>query len=139
MSRHSRISLLLITIVDASLVGCSTSIPDLKEWSDPIIGHPISIIAENDKHPGSYASRIRWMEKCPLDNGHWVHVHPDRIGCEIHFEVGIDGNVVGYQPVGEGCSDQGLARCVVITGNHRTGTGGAGISPAPHGKKCLFT
>lgn len=104
--RQHRISLLLIASIDASLVGCSTSIPDLKDWADPIIGHPIAIVSEGDKHPGTYASRIGWVEKTyPLDNGHWIYVHPDRIGCEIHFEVGADGNVVGYRPVGEGCRD----------------------------------
>lgn len=106
MFRHTLISLLLIAIVDALLAGCSTSIPGLKEWAEQSVGRPIAELRDLDQHPGSYASRIQWVEKTyPLEYGHWVYVHPDRIGCEIHFEGGIDGNVVSYTPVGEGCRD----------------------------------
>jgi nicotinamidase-related amidase len=101
------VSFPLIAAAAVFIPGCTTSIPGLKEWADPIIGHPIFIISENDNHPGSYAHRIGWVKKTyTLDNGHWVYVHPDRIGCEIHFEVGADGNVIGYRPVGEGCPDK---------------------------------
>jgi hypothetical protein len=69
-----------------------------------MVGRPIRIIRENDLHPGSYASRIGWHEKTyALGNGNWIYVHPDRPGCEIHFEVGSDDNVVSYRPIGDGC------------------------------------
>ena len=101
--RHST-QIAFSSALGAFLIACSTSIPSLKEWADPTIGHPIAIIRDNDQHPGSYASRIGWKEKTyQRNNGRWVYVHPDRPGCEIHFEVGSDGNVVGYRPVGDGC------------------------------------
>lgn len=107
MFRYYGISPVLIVAFGSSVFGCSTSIPGLKEWADQNIGRPISELRDLDESPGSYASRIQWAEKTyPLENGHWVYVHPDRIGCEIHFEVGADGNVVGYRPVGEGCPKQ---------------------------------
>jgi hypothetical protein len=107
MFRSAVASCALVTVCGTSLLSCSTSIPGLREWADPIIGHPIAIIRENDQRPGSYASRIGWQEKTyELDNCNWVYVHPDRPACEIHFEVGTDGNVVGYRPVGEGCRHQ---------------------------------
>lgn len=107
MFRTYIVSFPLIAAAAAFIPGCTTSIPGLKEWADQNIGQPISELRDLDESPGSYASRIRWAEKTyPLDNGHWVYVHPDRVGCEIHFEVGTDGNVVDYRPVGEGCPHQ---------------------------------
>jgi hypothetical protein len=107
MLRQNTKPIVLGSAFGALLAACSTSIPGLKEWADPIIGHPIAIIRENDKRPGSYASRIGWKEKTyPLDDSRWVYVHADRPGCEIHFEVNADGNVLGYRAVGEGCHHQ---------------------------------
>lgn len=83
---------------------CTTSIPPLDAWAQQSVGRPIGELRELDRSSGSYASRIGWKEKTyPLDDGRWVYVHPDRPGCEIHFEVGSDGNVVGYRAVGDGC------------------------------------
>lgn len=94
----------LIATAAIFIPGCTTSIPGLEEWADQNIGRPITELRELDKRPGSYASRVHWVEKTySLNNGNRVYVHPDRVGCEIHFEVGMDGNVVSYTPVGEGC------------------------------------
>lgn len=104
MSRQHVWLLAMTAAFGAGVSACTTSIPGLREWADQNVGRPIAELRELDQHPGSYASRIGWKEKTyPLDNGRLVYVHPDRPGCEIHFEVGNDGNVVGYRPVGDGC------------------------------------
>ncbi len=96
-----------LLLVAAGLGACSSQIPTLKDWADQAVGQNVSVLRNAAKPPESYSSRIGWQEKTyPLPNGHWVYVQPDRPNCEIHFEVNGEDIIVGYTPMGPGCTYQ---------------------------------
>lgn len=99
--------LLLPALLYSLMAGCNSQIPTLRAWADQCIGRPVAEQKRLDAEPESYASRIGWKTTTyDLPNGHWVYVSPDRDKCEVHFEVGKGGIIVGYQLVGNGCRYQ---------------------------------
>ncbi len=97
----------LLTVSLATLTACVSQIPRLKDWADANVGLPIAELQAMEAQPQSYSSwRGRPPRQYPLPGGNWVHVHPDRDNCDVHFEVNPDGIVVGYTLQGTGCRYQ---------------------------------
>lgn len=96
-----------IVVMSLGMIACVSQIPDLQTWAEQNVGRPVAELEAMDARPQSYASRINWRKTTiALDNGNWIYVHPDRPGCQIHFEVNPQGIILGYTPVGEGCRNQ---------------------------------
>lgn len=96
-----------IVLLTLGLTACSSQIPTLAEWSDPLLGRKVGELRALEAVPGSYASRTGWqIRSYHLGNGNWVYVHPDRLNCEIHFEINREDTIIGYTPVGAGCRHQ---------------------------------
>lgn len=94
-------------VLTLGAAACSSQIPTIKEWSEPLLGRKVSELRALEAPPGSFASRTGWQEKrYHLGNGNWVYVHPDRPNCEIHFEINSEDVIVGYTPIGSGCRYQ---------------------------------
>jgi hypothetical protein len=90
-----------------ALGACSSQIPTLRDWAEPLVGRNVGELRTLELAEGSYASRTGWQERSyTLGNGNWVYVHPDRPNCAIHFEVNRDDRIIGYTPVGTGCRYQ---------------------------------
>lgn len=84
------------------LVSCG-HIPPLENWAKSGIGRNIDEIRATHARPSSYASQIGWKEKAyDLPNGNWVFVSPEP-RCLIHWEVNMQGVIVGYRFEGQGC------------------------------------
>ncbi len=97
----------LLTASLATLTACVSQIPRLTDYADSIVGRPIAELQEREAQPQSYSSwRGRPPREYALPSGNWVHVHPDRDNCDVHFEVNPDGIVVGYTLEGTGCRYQ---------------------------------
>lgn len=106
-TRHG-LPLALLTAGIAALAACSASqVPPLRKWANEVVGNNVELLRTLEAAPESYAARIGWQEKTySLPDGRLVHVHPDRPGCEVHFELDHTGTVVGYTLHGRGCRGQ---------------------------------
>ena len=95
-------------LLAATLGACSASqIPTLREYGESAVGQNISVVRDVVRRPDPEARTVGWQEKTyTLANGHWVYVEQDRPNCEIHYEVNGEDIIVGYTPVGPGCTNQ---------------------------------